>query len=304
MDLSARTENTMLKKALGYIKDHGEDNGEYEIVLAENETDSTATGYIIGTYETNPYNTGTKTDSHTGRKINLTITLKSLEDTAVTITKNAAGPLFTVYGFNAHGFKVPDIPHLILENITLQGYGTNTSPLVAVGDIANNSGYNKKGTLTMKAGSRITGNTNTSYGGGGVRVGYDSVFTMLGGSIDSNRANGGAGVYNYSAFTMKGGDIANNRATGNGGGVTGAGTFTMEGGTIRGNSAANAGAVYIGSYGQHSFSKTGGIIYGTEAGANANTGAHAIAGVLGRWRDLTANEYVILSSDSDANWGI
>jgi hypothetical protein len=218
--------------------------------------------------------------------------------------------LFTVYGYNEEGYKnTLDMPHLILENITLAGHRTNTSPLIVVGG-SDAAYYPKSGTLTMRTGGRITGNTNNSYGSGGVTVRASCEFTMLGGSIDSNRAKASAGVGVYGgAFTMKGGDIANNSATsGIGGGVYLAlhSRFTMEGGTIRGNSASNGAAVYI-SY-ITTFSKTGGVIFGTGTDAGANNGTHAIVmDITGQrnnwwWRDTTANESVYLSSDNEANW--
>jgi hypothetical protein len=219
--------------------------------------------------------------------------------------------LFTVYGYNEEGYKnTLDMPHLILENITLAGHRTNTSPLVVVGgsDVAY---YPKLGALTMRAGGRITGNTNNSYSGGGVIVRASCEFTMSGGSIDSNRAKAVAGVGVFGgAFTMKGGDIANNiAASGIGGGVfvDAFGRFTMEGGTIRGNSASDGAAVYI-DYDGTAFSKTGGVIFGTGTDAGANKGTHAIVmditGLRNNWwwRDTTANESVCLSSDNEANW--
>ena len=119
-DLDGRTEATLLAKALGHIKDSGDDGAHYQIVLGENETDSAATGYFIGTGNSSQ-TTGT------GVRKNPTITLKGTGG-GVTLTKNNTGPLFTVYGSAAN-----DKPHLILENITLAGYGANNTALVIVG---------------------------------------------------------------------------------------------------------------------------------------------------------------------------
>jgi hypothetical protein len=110
----------------------------------------------------------------------------------------------------------------------------------------------------MKDGSKITGNTDTTYGAGGVYV-YGSTFTMLGGTISDNRttkASSGGGVY----------------VTGGGGGG-----FTMSGGTIENNTAAptgasarHAGGVYVASTNTQ-FTKTNGVIRNNAAtGPNVN----------------------------------
>ncbi|MDR2343141.1 MAG: Ig-like domain-containing protein [Spirochaetaceae bacterium] len=239
IDLSGQTEATMLTKAFGFISASGEDDAHYEIVLDENETDSTAAGYIIGTGPSNP---------STGTKKGLTITVRGKEGVDVTVKKDVAGALFSVCG------KTGDEPHLILENITLQGLNgdpiPNTSALVLAG--YKDSWVSYQGTLTMKDGSRITGNAHMSSSnyttGGGVDVAVLGTFFMEGGMIDNNRritttytstADGG-GVYNAGTFEMSGGIIENNTAEGRmasswGGGVYTAKAFTMTGGSIRNN---------------------------------------------------------------------
>jgi len=115
------------------------------------------------------------------------------------------------------------------ENVTLQGnsMGNSTAgrPLVQI----------TAGTLIMKEGSRITGNTGfhrTSWdrgypaGTGGVTVGQDGHFIMLGGTIDGN--SGGNGRASWGSVNV-----------GGTGGVLNSGTFTMFGGTINGNSGGN-----------------------------------------------------------------
>jgi hypothetical protein len=154
-----------------------------------------------------------------------------------------------VYGGTADS----DTPHLILgENITLAGYASNTSALVVVGNSTT-----AVGKLTMKDGSRITGNTNSTTKGGGVYV-STGLFNMEGGTIDINAStptagHGGGVNFNGGSFLMTGGIIEKNTA-GNvsdssnamGGGVfvgaNPAGTFTMSGGIIRENSALASGA--------------------------------------------------------------
>jgi hypothetical protein len=134
---------------------------------------------------------------------------------------------------------------LILRDLTLKGHSENNTSLVYV-----------SGSLTMKAGSKITGNTSssTNTGGGGVFV-YNGSFVMEDGEITGNTSlstnTGGGGVLVYG----------------------GSSTFTMKGGKISGNSAKNGGGggggVYVGSAGK--VFKTGGIIYGSNAEeGNAN----------------------------------
>ena len=97
-----------------------------------------------------------------------------------------------------------------------------------------------------------TGRRADTTAGGGIRAGYDSVFTMNGGAVAGNSADLGGGVYiGGDAFIMNGGTIAGNTATGDvfntgGGACVWDCAFTMNGGTIAGNTAAaEAGGVYM-----------------------------------------------------------
>jgi hypothetical protein len=246
IDISGRDETTTLAKAFGYINAFGSNSGVYLILLDDNETD--VAGYTIGT--------GT-TGSSTGTRTNLKITLQGMDGKTVEIQKSStAGALFTVYGSAA-----TDKPELVLgENITLKGIDSNTYPVVTVGNTENT----KVGKLTMLAGSRITGNTNTNKStrqGGGVRVVAGGTFEMKGGSIDNN-TNGSQD--NTSAVY---------------GAVYNGGTFTMTGGVIKKNTSLGSGTTAtVASGSTRKFTKTGGIIYGSEeaAGENANVGQYAI----------------------------
>ena len=127
----------------------------------------------------------------------------------------------------------------------------------------------------MKGG--IIANNN----GGGVSVGEGAIsdanntFIMENGRIEHNLGSGvcieGAGT-----FIMNDGIIQNNISKGNGGGVyvSRNAKFYMKGGSIGGNTAnGNGGGVYVRYEKNKSegvFSKTGGIIYGSNAGSNAN----------------------------------
>jgi hypothetical protein len=288
----------MLEKAFDYINKIGANNGEYTIILDENETEATADGYTIGSGAGSGKNTKT-----TGAKTNLKITIQGLGEN-VTITKTAQGALFTVYGNAA-----TDVPELVLENIKLRGHSGNNKALVIVGNTASK----KMGKLTMKDGVQIYGNTSSGVNtGGGVNIAAGGVFDMNGGMIggvdEGNNAThtsygGGGGVMVAGSFSMSGGTIAynsakkqgggvsigangyfemsdgslilNNTVTGTsvplGGGVFSGGVFRMTGGTIGGNTAPMGGGVGIN--GNMTFEMTDGVIFG-------NTASMGGAGVL------------------------
>jgi hypothetical protein len=135
------------------------------------------------------------------------------------------------------------------------------------GRIANNNGhewrfnnlrpgggvYIENGSFTMYDG-RIANNKGSI--GGGVYIGNNGTFIMKNGRIENNQADsigfGGGGVYisDGESFYMHGGVIASNRARGEGGGVC---------------------VSFNSYYGPTLFSMTGGIIYGSNGGSNANT---------------------------------
>jgi hypothetical protein len=293
MNLSETAGNNLLIQAFAWIKANNDSEGtEYTIVLGGDVSDSTTSGFVIGT--------GAGDNSSTGKDAadkNLTITLQGLDETR-TITKGAAGPLFTVYGSTNDS----DTPHLILgENITLAGYASNNKALVVVGDSTNS------GKLTMRDGSRITGNKNSTAQGGGVYV-VIGLFNMEGGTIDANAStqNGGkgGGVFNGGTFTMLNGLIEENEAGNSSGGSNSSGggvyngnqgvflmedgiirnnkalaksgsisdgggvfaaKFTMKGGSIKGNTAVLGGGIEISSNAASYFTMEGGAIAGNTA---------------------------------------
>jgi hypothetical protein len=110
-------------------------------------------------------------------------------------------------------------------------------------------------------------------------------------------ANKRSGVYVESGiFTMKGGTISKNTSD-NGSGVivSYTGTFIMEGGIISGNTTnGDGGGVFLRG-GDKTFTKTGGTIYGSDAGfTDRNTARQGYAVYLhnsygtARWRNATA----------------
>jgi hypothetical protein len=272
-DLSNTGGANLLAKSFAWIKANSAEQDKYLIVL--NEDIEVTTGFGIG---------AGPTGSATGEQqkhSNLTITLKGLGEVR-TITKKNGGALFTVYGWSSFG----DVPHLILdENITLSGYDNNTAALVVVGNSVTN-----KGKLTMRDGSRITGNIGSiSNGGGGVTVAAGGIFTMNGGSIDGNNNKRTSG-------TAAGAVLVANNAE-----------FKMIGGVIAKNSVSitsSIGAVVLGN--TASFEKTGGIIYGAETAAveNANNCVNAvfILGGSNKKRSTTADESVNLTTADGVNW--
>jgi len=125
------------------------------------------------------------------------------------------------------------------------------------------------------SGSTISGNSDTGmYIGGGTCI-------MNGGTISDNTTNwSGGGVEVFGTFIMNDGTISGNSVAGTlysdgrdyseGGGVMcweGA-NFIMRGGTISGNSAGYKGGGV--SLRTGTITKTGGTIYGSDGGANAN----------------------------------
>ena len=120
---------------------------------------------------------------------------------------------------------------------------------------------------------KITGaSRSSSYGGGGVYVHGNAVFTMYGGTITGNSVGYGGGVYvdSDATFIMNGGAISDNEANNHGGGVyvTYSGTFVMNDGTISDNNAgskSDGGGVYV-LGGTTTFTMNGGTISGNKAG--------------------------------------
>jgi hypothetical protein len=263
-----------------------------------------------------------KTLSYGGKTVSITL-VGGVAERTVSLGSN--GALFTV------GSGVT----LKLEyNITLRGWSNNTSALVRVG-----SG----GALVMNSGSKISGNTNTTYNyyGGGVYV-DDGTFTMSGGEISGNYASStsysvGGGVYvSGGVFTMSGGTISGNTAGYYGGGVNvSGGVFTMSGGTISGNTASYGGGVLVDSNGTFTmgggtisgntayngggvrievigkFTKqSGGIIYGSNGGSLKNTASsdsygHAVyvPVVPSKMRNRTAGVGVTMDSAKSGSEG-
>jgi hypothetical protein len=160
--------------------------------------------------------------------------------TGITITLQGGGGMRTIRfaaGVKGELLTVFNGFTLILENnITLQGIPDNNRPLVTVGG----------GTLTMRDGSLITGNTNDStHYAGGVRV-----------TKSSTNVNG--------TFNMEGGIIS---------GCTSKNTANSE------NNGVGGGVAVV--HDQATFIKTGGIIYGASGDGNANT-ATSISSVGGQ----------------------
>jgi hypothetical protein len=134
-------------------------------------------------------------------------------------------------GSNGNILGVATGQTIIIDGPTLQGKLTNDLPVV----------YIEGGNVELRSGT-IRGNR-----GGGVWVGLNSAFNMIGGAISGNQANNGGGVYvDGGVFTMRDGAISGNQAN-NGGGVWVGfnSAFNMIGGAIGGNQAFSGGGVYV-----------------------------------------------------------
>jgi hypothetical protein len=93
-----------------------------------------------------------------------------------------------------------DKRHLTLDGVTLVGIEDNDHALVQVGG---------GGEFVLTSGA-ITGNSNPTESGGGVKVNENGIFTMKGGEISGNMANrrgGGVRVNHQGTFIKTGGTI-------------------------------------------------------------------------------------------------
>jgi fibronectin type 3 domain-containing protein len=185
--------------------------------------------------------------------------------------------------------------------------------------------YIGSGTFTLKGGA-ISNNT-AAFNGGGVLVdgGYSGSLTLSGGTISGNTASGdgntvgGVYIHGGATFTMTSGTISGNRAS-SGGGVggvdnTNGGRFVMSGGTISGNTTIASsqyynygGGVYLQS--QYTFTKSGGIIYGSNGGSLSNTAGDGgaavylyISSTTKKIRNTTAGATVSLDSAKSGGAG-
>ncbi|WP_461256907.1 CsgG/HfaB family protein, partial [Treponema sp. R80B11-R83G3] len=228
--------------------------------------------------------------------INITVALRG-DGQNRTIRLRTNGTMFTVSA---------NITFILENNVTLQGHNGNSTALV----------YINGGTLKMRTGSTITGNTDKTVGssrdGGAIDI-SGGIFEMTGGTISGNTAyDAGGGVYILSGtFTMSGGIISGNTALKGGGVHISSGTFNMRGGTITGNTAReNGGGVYAGS----TFAKTGGTITGyntdqvngnavkDEAGNTLARRGHAVFRNDNQRKETTAGTSVNLSSNDSGRW--
>jgi hypothetical protein len=173
---------------------------------------------------------------------------------------------------------------------------------------------NAGGTFYMYGGAIHDNSVTTTGNGGGVYTqDRGAVIVLDGGTISANTGDFGGGIAlsGYSELRMLSGEISGNVAGGfsadgsRGGGVYVGGSalasFTMSGGVIKGNSASVVkegkgglgGGVYVGD--GKVFTKTGGIIYGVDEGANSNMSAvngqavyHKLSGTDFKLRNNTA----------------
>ena len=182
--------------------------------------------------------------SYSGRT-NISVTLRSADAEHI-ISLSSIGPLFTVGS---------GVTLTLNNNVTLQGRPDNNNSLVHV---------NNGGTLIMNAGSLITGNKSSTWGGG-VFIDGNGTFLLNGGIISDNTSTAwGGGVFVKSGnFTMNSGYISGNTTSSDGGGVyVFDGVFTMNGGTINANTASSGGGGGVYAY-NGTFYIASGTIYGS-----------------------------------------
>jgi hypothetical protein len=222
-------------------------------------------------------------NSNTSNNTTYTILLNSDQSLGATTVPSATGAKLILRGLGAERtvqltgkgslFTIQGSTLQLDENITLRGVNNNDSPLLGI--------WMDGTLLIMNQGSKITGNTNTGGSGGIATWGSDII--MNGGEISGN--TGGGVYFSEGTFTMNSGKISGNSAVGGyGGGVylADSGVFIMKGGEIGSNNADYGGGVCVkGDYGGANmrFEKTGGTIYGSSAGGNANTATASGAAV-------------------------
>jgi hypothetical protein len=152
--------------------------------------------------------------------------------------------------------------------------GGNSFTMNGSAAVSNNTASNYGGGVSVSSGSfvmsgnaTVSNNTASNYGGG-VYVRSGSFVMSGSASVSSNTAGSGVFVFNGS-FTMNDSATVSGNTGANGGGVCVSGnsyttaSFTMNGGSVSGNTASyNGGGVYV-YYDADSFTKTGGVIYGS-----------------------------------------
>jgi hypothetical protein len=228
--------------------------------------------------------------------------LKLLNNTNLTLISDGVERIIRL-AENGRLFTLPATTSLTLENnVTLQGITKNID-----GASADNNDCViavQGGTLTMKEGSKITGNTVGAGTGNSRTAGVTlnaagATFIMQGGSITENTTlenpNAAGAVWigsgaedNVCTFTMSGGIISNNRATG--------------------STTISCGGVFLARK-NIVFEKTGGIIYGGSAtGGNANTAlgtatnkGHAVLWER-NWRKVDGDATHNISNVNNIGW--
>jgi hypothetical protein len=278
-----------LSETMNWIAENAEDGGVYSIVLGKNPTASDI-----------------RLD-YGGKQVTVSLKTAGEERIIDYPKKDSDSALFTV----AAGATLT-----VEDGAALSGLQNKKNKALVVVD---------GGTFIMNGGG-IRNNTRppdiddyTVSAGGGVQV-IAGTFTMNGGTIGGNAAKWGGGVYigETGTFTMNGGTIGGNAASGSdsyGGGVyVDGGTFAMHGGSIGGNTADHGAGVHGNLSTGGTFTKTGGIIYGSnapdeqknQAGQSGQAVFIYISDNDQKTRDTTAGENTVLDSGKNGaagGWG-
>ena len=217
-DIEGETGDTVIEKAVAYIKNNAAPGRAYFLLLDE---DVEVTGWTVIYLNVSNFN----------------LTLIGIGGERV-ITRENGGPYFVGVG----GGGLVDIVLTLDDNITFKGFAALGSNLFQV---------EEGGTLIMNGASKITGN-NKGGGGGAVFI-SKGTFIMNSGTISDNTSTssgGGVLLTSGSSFTMNGGTISGNSSGDYGGGVfvASGGSFIKTGGTIYGNVGSPNGN-YAGSSG-------------------------------------------------------
>ena len=271
-----------ISKALTYIKDTGDSDTDFTIVVS-----GTLTGYVdILSTNISKDNaksltirgaTGNETDILNANQTvyvmyidtDIPITLRDIKITGGYHSTQNYSAGITVYGSDS---KLTLESGALITGNEDKYYNGNAGGILV-----------RAGTLVMEAGAEISNNKETGYqataSGGGVKLTQNATFIMNGGSISGNQGGAGGVYLENSTFTMNGGVINGNSAS-CGGGVyissnnsnSSDAIFTMNDGKITGNTASYGGGVYIakkfimnGGEISDNTASTGGAVYKSES---------------------------------------
>ena len=271
-----------------------------------------------------------KNDMEFPNDINLHNNIILIAEDTVTISRTTgSGSFFRLSNVHLKLGAMGMRGQLVLDgrgNLIITDVPSSTNIITMYDGITLRNSISSTGAVDTTGIFNMKGGIITENNGNGVSIHTGGIFNMEGGIISNNKRSGvnvGGQAGGGTTFNMYGGIISNNTEAGGGGGVnvTG-GHFNMEGGIISGNTSyfesyawgnfINGGGVHVRGGTDVTFKKTGGTIYGNNAGDNSNrvigaSRGHAVYIVQfgarpEKWLNTTVGPGVNLNSETDANW--